>query len=399
MHDIYKFGGTSVNNIKSIDLIMKKLNEFKNDIVIISAFRGVTDLLVDIYDSSIYNTDTEKESDVEDSDDNSVDSNDSNKIKEFYSESDKESVNFMVIIKKLKSIHAEVINHYFKNNKSIISEINNLIEKTSLEYLDKPKDYRICLGEHLSFIILSYIFRKNNIKFTGVLSKDILVQKNRRIDYDLSKEKLSKIHFENNFLLTTGFVIYDLDGRTVTNLGRGGSDYTATIFSKIFDNCKKVFLCSDVNGIYPIDPRIIRTTHISNINKKIAYILSQMGCKKLNINCIVPILDNDIELIIKNTNNDEKYTLINNNSEYNYKVFIKVDKTNQSYQKIADMFSDTNNEYLIIIGKIDKILENLHLVDKKYISCYKYDQHTIIFKISNLDDDIMKEFYNKFIYL
>jgi aspartate kinase len=123
------------------------------------------------------------------------------------------------------------------------------------------------------------------------------------------------IHNQEKLILTTGFLGATSDGQ-ITTLGRGGSDYTATLIGSMV-GAREVRIYSDVDGVMTGDPRKISSaTLLNTITPREATELSFWGAKILHPKTIYPLLNSDIPLKILNTFNQEcKGTLIHKGGE------------------------------------------------------------------------------------
>lgn len=102
-------------------------------------------------------------------------------------------------------------------------------------------------------------------------------------------------------LVTTGFIASTYDGQ-ITTLGRGGSDYSATIFGAVV-GAEEVQIWTDVSGVMTSDPRIVPGARsIPELTFMEASELAWYGAKVLHPATMVPAIENDIPVRVKNTN-------------------------------------------------------------------------------------------------
>ncbi len=105
-------------------------------------------------------------------------------------------------------------------------------------------------------------------------------------------------------LVTTGFIASTDDGQ-ITTLGRGGSDYSATIFGAIV-GAEEVQIWTDVSGVMTADPRIVPSaTSIPELTFTEASELAWYGAKVLHPATMVPAIENNIPVRVKNTTQPE----------------------------------------------------------------------------------------------
>jgi len=105
--------------------------------------------------------------------------------------------------------------------------------------------------------------------------------------------------------LVPGFISTDRDSGEVTNLGRGGSDYTAAIIAAAL-NADSLEIWTDVDGFMTADPRVISTAYtISELTYTEATELCNFGAKVVYPPTIYPVCHKNIPILIKNTFNPE----------------------------------------------------------------------------------------------
>jgi len=119
--------------------------------------------------------------------------------------------------------------------------------------------------------------------------------------------------------LVPGFIAADAEGHTTT-LGRGGSDYTASIYAAAL-GAESLEIWTDVSGMMTADPRLCANARIiPAISYKEAMELSHFGAKVIYPPTIQPVMSRDIPVWIKNTfAPDDPGTLIHNTSAYSNK--------------------------------------------------------------------------------
>ena len=105
-------------------------------------------------------------------------------------------------------------------------------------------------------------------------------------------------------LVTTGFIASTDDGQ-ITTLGRGGSDYSATIFGAIV-GADEVQIWTDVSGVMTADPRVVpNAASIPELTFMEASELAWYGAKVLHPATMTPAIENDIPVRVKNTSQPE----------------------------------------------------------------------------------------------
>jgi aspartokinase/homoserine dehydrogenase 1 len=105
--------------------------------------------------------------------------------------------------------------------------------------------------------------------------------------------------------LVPGFISTDRDTGEITNLGRGGSDYTAAIIAGALD-AEVLEIWTDVDGFMTADPRVIKTAYtINELSYVEAMELCNFGAKVVYPPTIYPVLIKDIPIMVKNTFNPD----------------------------------------------------------------------------------------------
>ncbi|EIA24809.1 Aspartokinase, partial [Candidatus Arthromitus sp. SFB-2] len=156
--------------------------------------------------------------------------------------------------------------------------------------------------------------------------------------------------------IIAGFQGVTCDG-DITTLGRGGSDISAVKLAEVL-GCNKVQFFKDVDGLMTVDPKIVvNAKSIDEISYKELFELSIFGNNIIHPKAVKIAMDNNIPIIIKNTFNDFKGTIINNNSRDNDDIFkgmtylkdciqIKISRDenedNQNYYKVFQEISTKN---------------------------------------------------------
>ncbi|MFV0310255.1 MAG: bifunctional aspartate kinase/homoserine dehydrogenase I [Dysgonomonas sp.] len=292
---VMKFGGTSVGsaaNIANVKKIISGVNE--PIVVVVSAFKSITDKLLttsQLAAAGDYSYEREFREIVE--------QHVTVVCKLDISESQREKL--AVEVNKL----LDELSNIFKG----VFLINDLSPKTS----DKIVSY----GERLSTLIISYAFSDYEmLDVTQLIKTDCAFGKHTP-DMELSN-KLIRNAFENSSkkVLVAGFISTCKTTGEITNLGRGGSDYTAAIFASALDaNILEIW--SDVDGFMSADPKVINNAHvIESLTFTEATELCNFGAKVIYPPTIFPVYHKNIPIRIKNTfKPDAPGTYISHNGE------------------------------------------------------------------------------------
>ena len=312
--NVLKFGGTSVANAQNISLVLEIASETsKKDrvVVVVSAFSGVTDLLV------------------------LAAANAAGKDK-----------NYKEIVSQIEKKHKDAIEDLIplSEQSELIDAINSNINhlKTLLDgcYLlgelsSRTSDTILSFGELLSSQIIAKALQQKIKSAAYKDSREIIKTNNHFgkaiVDFEITN-KLIADYFKSDTAQATvipGFIASSIDGNNTT-LGRGGSDYTAAIVAAALGS-SQLEIWTDVNGMFTANPKIVKQAQpIETISYQEAMELSHFGAKVLYPPTIQPVLKLNIPILIKNTFEPEAAgTLISSNlngSENPIKGISHIDK-------------------------------------------------------------------------
>ncbi len=277
---VLKFGGTSVGSpeaIRKVGDIVKKSSEQEQLIVVVSAVGGVTNRLVSL-GLLAEQGDTQYES----------------------------------LLKTLEQEHLDI--HSQLINKGDQSEITNIFRQLRevckgvfllKELTPRTSDYIHSCGELLSAYIVSQYLEYLNVAVGLYDSRAFLFTDkqfgNAQIQWSETKCALEKVQSEfKRVSLFPGFIASTSDNETST-LGRGGSDYTASLLANIL-KASSLEIWTDVNGLMTADPRLVRNARLlEHVSYEEALELSHFGAKVLYPPSIQPALDSGIPIHIRNT--------------------------------------------------------------------------------------------------
>lgn len=281
---VLKFGGTSVADSKSLSHVVKIIKSSGNQkqLVVVSALGGITNLLIQMAENaSIGKTD------------------------------------FQDIIQIIEKRHLDPILHFIpvKNQSEVISflksrlnELEELIE--SLHTLGEitPKSLaKVCsFGEILSSKIIFHILKHSNFDVVLKDSRELLFthELNERevINHQKSEQACISYLSENSsqIILVPGFIASDHNGK-ITTLGRGGSDYTASLLANYL-NVASLEIWTDVSGMYTANPNLVlQALPIPRLSYHEAMELSHFGAKVIYPPTLQPLIEKEIPILIKNT--------------------------------------------------------------------------------------------------
>ncbi|MFD2099158.1 bifunctional aspartate kinase/homoserine dehydrogenase I [Flagellimonas iocasae] len=301
---VLKFGGTSVanpENINKVKSIVQNLDKEKVAVVV-SAFGGVTDLLLGTSALAAKQDTSYKES-LKTIEDKHI-----NAIRE------------LIPVQNQSAVLSKV--------KSDLNVLETLLEGSFLigELTPKLSDKIVSFGELLSSYIISEFFKAEGLDATFKDSRELIITDNNfgKANVDFKKTNtLCEAYFSSNpnqITILPGFVASSGTGNSTT-LGRGGSDYTAAIIAGAVE-ADVLEIWTDVSGMYTANPRLVKQAKcVSHISYEEAMELSHFGAKVLYPPTIQPVLGKGIPIAIKNTFDPENPgTLITKNTNGNGKT-------------------------------------------------------------------------------
>ena len=300
---VIKFGGSSISSSKNIEKSLRIINNYKgNVIVFFSAFGGITNLLLECGKlASLQN-------------------------KEYLNKLEEIKEKHLHICKSLFDINNQspilsFVQQNLNHLESILEGVYNL-----KEFSNKSSATIAGFGELMSHHIIGKLGESRGLDFLVKDSREIITTKlvkvnNNQVDFDLTKKKWDLFYkkVKQRIVIMPGFIARDNFGNDVT-LGRGGSDYSASIIASICD-AKKLDIWTDVSGMYTANPRIVKQAiSIDSLSYQEAMELSHFGAKVIFPPTIQPVMNRNIPITIKNTfSPSDKGTEISNtnNSRFN----------------------------------------------------------------------------------
>lgn len=276
-----KFGGTSVGSvagIRNLDQIAQGCD--KPVVVVVSALGGVTDMLISTAVTATRGDEAYREG-----------------------------------MAKLTIRHHDIIDEVISDRpEELKSQINRLLDELASIYHGlflirdlSPKTMALIVsyGERLSSLIVNRLvegsvlhdsreFIKTEVKHhRNVLATELT---NELVKAEFSGEK-----YEGHIHIVPGFISSDALTGEITNLGRGGSDYTASIIAAALD-AEALEIWTDVDGFMTADPRVIPTAYtINSLSYVEAMELCNFGAKVVYPPTIYPVCVKNIPIFVKNT--------------------------------------------------------------------------------------------------
>ena len=293
---VLKFGGTSVGTADAIRQVLKVLSTRKDVVVVVSALGGVTNNLI--------------------------------KTAELAATGNK---GYHDGLAEIDSRHMEIIRELIKtrNQTDLIGKVKlmlgnledllhgiYLVRDLSPRSLDLVQSY----GERLSAQIIATFLNQEGVKASYVDSREIVETDDSfgraKVNFTITNRRAKKeLDFKKQIPIVTGFIGYTKD-RVTTTLGRGGSDFTASILAAAL-GAEELEIWTDVDGVMTADPRRVKDAFsIKKLSYNEAMELSYFGAKVIYPPTLQPVINKKIPLVIRNTFNQTfEGTVIHTNGE------------------------------------------------------------------------------------
>lgn len=279
-----KFGGSSVGSVNSI-LSVKKIVEAVGEpvIVVVSALGGITDKLITTSQMA--------------ADGNAA-----------YEKQYREIVNRHIEMVYTVIPASEKRTELLDKVNELLSELKNIFQGIYLIRDLSPKTSAtiVSYGERLSSLIVANLIKDAEWKDSRTFIKTEKKHAKHILDSDLTTQLVKEAFQEMpKVTLVPGFISTDKNTGEITNLGRGGSDYTASIIAAALD-ADILEIWTDVDGFMTADPRVISSAYvISELSYVEAMELCNFGAKVVYPPTIYPVCHKNIPILIKNTFNPD----------------------------------------------------------------------------------------------
>lgn len=279
---VLKFGGTSVGSVESI-LSVKKIVEAEKEpvVVVVSALGGITDKLIKTSKLALAG-DLSYQSEFDE-----------------IAGRHHQMIEAVIPSGEKKERLLETIDALLDELKSIyqgVYLIRDLSPKTSAAI--------VSYGERLSSNIVAVLIDGAKWFDSRTFIKTEIKSGRQLLASDLTHELVKQAFVDlPKVSLVPGFISTDADSGEVTNLGRGGSDYTASIIAAALD-ASFLEIWTDVDGFMTADPKVISTAYtINELSYVEAMELCNFGAKVVYPPTIYPVCVKNIPILIKNTFN------------------------------------------------------------------------------------------------
>ncbi len=303
-----KFGGTSVGSVESI-LSLQKIVEAEQEqvIVVVSALGGITDKLIATSQLALQGDETWKDE------------------FETMQQRHHDMVNAIISDKEKQTALLSTLDDLFEQLRSIyygVFLIHDLSAKTQATI--------VSYGERLSSHIVGTLIKNGKRLSSRNFIKTVRKQGKHVLDAELTTQLVHNtfgaiargpVQKDYPIYVVPGFISRDRDTGETTNLGRGGSDYTAAIIAAALD-ASVLEIWTDVDGFMTADPRVIKTAYtINELSYVEAMELCNFGAKVVYPPTIYPVCIKNIPIRVKNTfNPNHPGTLIKQKIENDHRM-------------------------------------------------------------------------------
>lgn len=287
---VMKFGGTSVGSVdaltKVVEIVTKAKKEGHQVVMVVSAMSGVTNLLLE----AAHKAETGDEQTAHQT---------RAAIEEKHAQA---TLHFLGQTAEREATMAQI--------SDLLNEFESLCHGIRVlgELTPRALDVIGGLGERMSAPQVAAILNKNGIAARNIAATDLIVTDSRfgravpiiKATHQKSEASLRPLLNAGQVPVVTGFIGATEDG-IQTTLGRGGSDYSATILGRAL-KADEVWIWTDVNGVMTTDPRVVPEAHpIAHLSFAEIGELSYFGAKVLHSQAIRPARRENIPVRILNT--------------------------------------------------------------------------------------------------
>ncbi|MGE5401271.1 MAG: bifunctional aspartate kinase/homoserine dehydrogenase I [Ignavibacteriales bacterium] len=284
---VLKFGGSSVQSPEKIRdviaIVSETVSQGDGPVVIFSAFQGVTDTLIEAGTRASMG-------------DNS----------------------YQLLFEGLRKRHLEAVEELIIGEgheaaagfvDKLLNDLNQVLHGIYLvrEISPRSMDYIMSFGERLSAFIIAGAFSSAGLSADYLDSRDVIRTDksfgNASVDFKATNELIKDYMAGRKAVqIVTGF-IGSTAGNETTTLGRGGSDYSASIFGSALD-AEEIEIWTDVDGVMTADPRKVKKAFsIEAMSYEEAMEMSHFGAKVIHPPTMRPAMVKHIPLRIRNTFN------------------------------------------------------------------------------------------------
>jgi aspartokinase/homoserine dehydrogenase 1 len=284
---VLKFGGSSLATpervLSVIDIVRPYWEEGSLKALVVSAFGGVTDILIQASNAALSGR---QEFEV---------------LVNQVSQRHLEAVKALIHVRRQSAILAQT--------KVMLNELEDVLQGVFLVHELTPRtlDFVMSFGERLSAYIISEAFIDKAYPATFIDARQVVRTDdhfgNAKVDFETTHRLITERITGNGKLnVVTGFIGSSASGETTT-LGRSGSDYTAAIFAGAME-VQSLEIWTDVDGMMTADPRKVKKAFtVSEMSYAEAMELSHFGAKVIFPATMQPVMSRQIPIWIRNTFN------------------------------------------------------------------------------------------------
>lgn len=277
---VMKFGGSSVANAERIRHVATIIQAYKasRPVVVLSAMGDTTDHLLEAADLAVKG---------------------------------------QVDVSKVEKLHkdtAVALNIEVPAIDELLNELKTLLTGISMlkELTRRTRDYLVSFGERMSVRMMAEYLKQQNteakfydawdigmVSDSNFMSAELLDEVWQNIPQALNEYKIGK---QNEIPIVTGFIAKDKNG-TITTLGRGGSDLSATIIGASM-GAEEIQTWKDVDGIMTTDPRVVSDARpVPEVTYEEAQELAMFGAQVLHPRSMIPCRKTGTPVRVKNSYN------------------------------------------------------------------------------------------------
>ncbi len=287
---VMKFGGTSVGSVdglsKLVEITKQTQKDWKNVVMVASAFAGNTNLLLKIADLAQKGNFLAVET----------------KIDEITVRNEKILLDMVRDASKREKANLRL--------KPLLGELKLVCQAVSVikEISPRVSDLIVSFGERMSVIVIETILRDAGVRAEAVEATKLIVTDDVHQNasplladtIEKTNRRLGALLEKGGVPVVTGFIAASRSGQ-LTTLGRGGSDYSAALLGVAL-KADEVWIWTDVNGVMTADPRLVpEAKTIPQISYQEVSELAYFGAKVLHPKTIRPVIEAGIKLKVLNT--------------------------------------------------------------------------------------------------
>jgi len=334
---VFKFGGASINSIERIQNIVKIIQQFKGEklLIIFSAMGKVTN-------------DLEKVASA------------------FFAGNKEEALSLFYQVKQMHlDLSQQLNNHSVAELSNIFTEVEWLLHDKPVRDYDYYYDQIVCCGELLSTVCISEYLNSIQCNNEWIDVRDIFRTddnfREANIDWQFSQQKVTEIIkplFDHSDIVITQGFIGATDENESTTFGREGSDYSAAIFSNMLD-AESQTIWKDVEGVMNADPKLFPAAQLMDQLSYLEVIeMAYYGAQVIHPKTVKPLQNKGIPLLVKCFLNPDLPGTVISNLPTNHLPPIIVIKDQQVLMQVS------SRDYSFVEDNLLAKLHDLLLINK-----------------------------------